>query len=86
MDFQNPEPKFIRFLESDLKERRKPVKSANHSFDKGYIGSLTRDNEVWEFYSPLVTDEVRIEIGTPESKEEEEPIDQQWQDRQDSKE
>lgn len=59
-------------------ERRKLVKSDHRILDKGYIGSLTVDDEVWEFYGPLVTKEVRIEIGKPESKEEE-TIDQAYE-------
>lgn len=51
------------------RERRKLVKLDHRIFDKGYIGSLTVDDEVWEFYSPLVTEEVRIEISTPELTE-----------------
>lgn len=60
------------------KERRKLVKLDHHIFDRGYIGSLVKDDEVWEFYGPLVTKEVRIEISAPESKEEE-TIDQAYE-------
>jgi len=62
----------IKSLESVILCDRKKIKDLDHRiFEKDYIGSLIKDDEVWEFYSPLVTKEVRIEISTPESKEEE---------------